>query len=93
MALKDIWEGIAYVAEEFALVPLNFLRDLELESWFAANTLNWIFMIIGSVAFGYWMKQLAIFNENKEENRSVVSHSFLAKGVQGNPEDNKNAKN
>ncbi len=83
MALKDIWNGIAYVVEEIAFLPLNFLRDLELESWFAANFLNWFFMLIGFVAFVYWMKQLKSFNDNNEENRKVVSHSFLAENVQG----------
>ena len=40
-------------------------------------------MFIAMAAFAYWMKQLNIFNENKEENRKVVSHSFLAENVQG----------
>lgn len=86
MALKDIWQAIAYVVEEFAFLPLNFLRELELTSWFAANILNWGFMLIGFVAFIYWMNQLKTFNENKEENRKVVSHSFLAEDVQGDKE-------
>ncbi len=81
--LKSIFEGIAFLFEEVLFLPFNFFRDLELESWFGANILNWGFMFIAMAAFAYWMKQLNIFNENKEENRKVVSHSFLAENVQG----------
>lgn len=80
--MKGFFEGIQSFVEGLALAPLDALRALELENWFAANIFNWLFMIIGSVAFVYWMKQLKGFNENKEENRSVVSHSFLAEDVQ-----------
>jgi len=80
--MKGLFEGIQSFVEGLALAPLDALRALELENWFAANTLNWIFMLIAMVAFVYWMKQLKGFNENKEENRSVVSHSFLAEDVQ-----------
>ena len=80
--MKGLFEGIQSFMEGVAMAPLNGLRALELENWFAANIFNWLFMIIGMIAFVYWMKQLKGFNENKEENRSVVSHSFLAEDVQ-----------
>jgi len=80
--MKGLFEGIQSFVEGFAMAPLNALRALELENWFAANIFNWLFMLVGMVAFVYWMKQLKGFNENKEENRSVVSHSFLAEDVQ-----------
>jgi hypothetical protein len=34
-------------------------------------------MLIGSVAFVYWMLQLKKFNDNKEEDTSSTSHSYL----------------
>ena len=80
--MKGLFEGIQSLVEGLALAPLDALRSLELENWFAANVFNWLFMLIGMVAFVYWMKQLKGYNENKEENRSVVSHSFLAEDVQ-----------
>ena len=42
--LKSIFEGIAFLFEEVLFLPFNFFRDLELESWFGANILNWGFM-------------------------------------------------
>jgi hypothetical protein len=50
---------------------------LELKSWFAANLINWGFMIICAVAIVYWCKQLAIFDEKGEENQDTTAHSFL----------------
>ena len=75
--MKDIFEGIQSFFEDFAFGPLNYLRDLELESWWLANILNWVFMIIAFVAFLYWMKQLKMFNDNNEEDRDPSAHSFL----------------
>lgn len=80
--MKKLLEGFQWFMENIALEPLNKLRSLELENWFAANLFNWAFMFIGIAAFVYWMKQLKSFNDNKEEQRNVVSHSFLAEDVQ-----------
>jgi len=75
--MKDFLYAIQDLFVNFLFKPLDFLRALELENWWAANTLNWIFMLIGFVAFVYWMKQLKIFNDNNEENKSISSHSYL----------------
>ena len=75
--MTDFFEGIQSFFEDFAFGPLNYLRDLELDSWWLANTLNWIFMIVAFVAFLYWMKQLKMFNDNNEEDRDPSAHSFL----------------
>ncbi|WP_010521398.1 DUF6341 family protein [Aquimarina agarivorans] len=80
--MKKFFEGFQYLMEEFAFAPLNALRTLELESWFGANILNWGFMLVGMAAFVYWMKQLKGFNDNNEERKYVVSHSFLAEDKQ-----------
>ncbi|WGU68507.1 hypothetical protein QIU19_00290 [Capnocytophaga canimorsus] len=50
---------------------------MELENWWTANLLNWIFIIIGFVFFIYWLGQLNKFNKNKEDRTDVVSHSFF----------------
>lgn len=75
--MKDFFEGIGSFFEDFAFEPLDYLRSLELDSWWLANLLNWVFMIIAVVAFLYWMKQLKIFNDNNEEDRDPSAHSFL----------------
>ena len=75
--MKDLFEGIAYLFEEILFIPFHWLRDLELDSWFLANIMNWIFMLIAFAAFLFWMKQLKKFNDNDEENRDQSAHSFL----------------
>lgn len=76
--MKDIFEGIQSFFEDFALAPLDYLRNLELDNWFLANLMNWIFMLIGIVAFAYWLKQLKKAKDNNEENTDSTSHSFLS---------------
>ena len=75
--MRDIFEGIQSFFEDFAFAPLDYLRNLELDSWWLANLLNWFFMIIAIAAFVYWMKQLKKFNDNNEENRESTAHSYL----------------
>lgn len=75
--MKDIFEGIAYLFEEILFVPLDALRSLELNSWWAANALNFIFILVGFVAFAFWMKQLKHYNDNNDDDRDPSAHSFL----------------
>lgn len=75
--MKDFFYGIQDFFVNVAFKPLDGLRALELENWWAANTVTWIFILIGFVALIYWMKQLSIFNANGEEDKSISSHSFL----------------
>ncbi len=75
--MKDFFEGIAWLFEEVLFIPLDALRELELNSWWAANAINFVFILIGLAAFFFWMKQLKKFNDNDEENRDPSAHSFL----------------
>jgi len=75
--MKDFFEGIAWLFEEILFLPFNLLRELELSSWFLANILNWVFVIIALAAFIFWMLQLKKFNDNDDENRDPTAHSFL----------------
>ncbi|SDW11749.1 DUF6341 family protein [Flavobacterium degerlachei] len=75
--MKAFFEGIQYLFVNILFAPLDFLRSLELSSWFVANTINWIFMIICAVAMVYWIKQLKIFEDNGEENQDTTAHSFF----------------
>ena len=75
--MKDFFEGIEYLFENILFYPLDALRELELDSWFLANILNWVFVIVGFLAFFYWMKQLKEFNDRNEENRDSTAHSYL----------------
>ncbi len=73
-------KDLVYAIQDFfmiVLAPLADLAELELTDWFAANTINWLFILIGFVAMLYWLKQLKIFNDEGTEKRDVVSHSFF----------------
>jgi hypothetical protein len=66
--MKDFFEGIASLFQDFLFIPFNILRrDLQPESWLAANGLNFVFLLIGFVFFAYWMMQLKSFNEDTSD--------------------------
>jgi hypothetical protein len=75
--MKDFFEAIASFFVDILFIPFDALRALELENWTSANIINWILMLVGFVAFFYWMKELKKFNDNNEENRDPTAHSFL----------------
>jgi hypothetical protein len=75
--MKSFFEGIANLFVNVLFAPLDALRALELENWWSANFLNWIFMAICAAAIVYWVLQLKKFNDNNEEDKSVTSHSYL----------------
>ena len=75
--MKDFFYGIQDLFVNGLFAPLDYLRSLELTSWFSANMMSWIFMTIGSVAFVYWMIQLSKYNKSGEEDKSVTAHSYL----------------
>ena len=75
--MKDFFYAIQDLFVNVLFAPLDALRALELENWWAANFMNWLFMLVGLVAFIYWMGQLKKFNNNNEEDKSISSHSYL----------------
>ena len=77
--MRAFFEGIQWFFENIMFLPLNFFRNLELSNWFAANTINWIFMIIGAVAMVYWVLQLKLHKDNNDEYQDTTAHSFLTK--------------
>jgi hypothetical protein len=75
--MSDFFYAIQDLFVNVLFAPFDALRALELENWVAANVVNWILMIIGFVAFGYWMLQLKKYNDNNEEDKSISAHSYL----------------
>ncbi len=75
--MKDLFYAIQDLFVNVLFSPLDAMRALELDNWWLANLISWVFIIIAIVAMLYWMKQLKIFNDNNEEDKSVSSHSFL----------------
>lgn len=68
--MTDFFRGIQTLFEDFLFIPLDFLRNLQLDSWWIANLINFTFLIIGMLAFGYWLKQLKHFQDEEKENAS-----------------------
>jgi hypothetical protein len=75
--MKDFFYGIQDLFVDVLFAPYDGLRALELESWFSANFMSWVFTAIGFVAFVYWMIQLKKYSDNNEEDKSVSAHSYL----------------
>jgi hypothetical protein len=75
--MKDFFYAIQDLFVNVLFAPFDALRALELDNWWSANIMSWLFTIIGLVAFVYWMLQLKKFNDNNEEDKSITSHSYL----------------
>jgi hypothetical protein len=75
--MKAFFEGINDLFVDILFAPLDFLRSLELGSWFLANAINWIFMIICAAAMVYWIMELKKHEDNGEENQDTTAHSFF----------------
>lgn len=77
MTWKGVFEGIQSIAEDVLFIPYNMLRAIELDNWWLANIVSWTLMLVGFVAFIYWMGQLKKYDDNDEEDKTSTSHSFL----------------
>jgi len=75
--MKDFFYAIQDLFVNVLFAPFDALRALELENWFGANTVSWIFIAIGFIAMLYWLGQLRISDNNNEEDKSVSAHSYL----------------
>ena len=75
--MKDFFYAIQDLFVDYLFWIFDEFRILELENWFAANTVSWVFLIIGFVALLYWMNKLKMVNDNNEEDKSISSHSYL----------------
>lgn len=70
----DFWHGIQYLFEEILFVPLDWLRNLQFDSWWLANMVSWVFLLTAAAAFIYWMKRLDDFHDDEKENASHSAH-------------------
>jgi EamA domain-containing membrane protein RarD len=75
--MKAFFEGIQSLFVDFLFAPYDFFRQMEPNSWFGANIINWLLMIICAIATVYWIKQLKLHEDSGEENQDTTAHSFL----------------
>ncbi|SHG59124.1 DUF6341 family protein [Flagellimonas flava] len=73
--MSKFFYGIEDLFVNYLFAPYDVFRFME--NWWSSNLVNWVFAIIGFVAMVYWMKELKIFNDNGEEDKSISSHSYL----------------
>lgn len=73
--MKKFFEAIQSLFEDVLFAPLDAFRFME--SWWAANIVNWLLFIVGFAAMVYWILQLKKFNDNNEEDKDVTAHSYL----------------
>ena len=76
--MTAFFKGIEFFFVKILFFPMDLLRFLELDNWWLANFITWIFVIICCVATWYWMKQLKIFKDNNEDDQDTTAHSFLS---------------
>lgn len=77
--MKTICDITQWLFENIFFLLHDFLRGLELKTWFGANLINGIFMAICAYYMVYWIKQLNLHKENGEEFQDTSAHSFLTK--------------
>ena len=75
--MKDLFYAIQDLFVNVLFWPFDKLREIQLDSWWDANAVSLILIVIGIVAFVYWMIQLKSINDNNEEDKSVTAHSYL----------------
>lgn len=73
--MRAFFEGIADLFVNHLFAPFDFFRLMG--SWWASNSVNWIFAVAGFVAMLYWLRQLRVFEQRGEEDHSITAHSYL----------------
>lgn len=72
---RSLFEGIEDLFVNSLFWPYDLLRSLD--SWWVANIVSWILILIGAAAFVYWMLQLKQYSASGEEDKSITSHTYL----------------
>ena len=72
--MKDFFHTIEDLFVNVLFLPLDALRELQQSSWFLANMISWIFILIGMVAFIYWMMKLKEYDEDTSYHHDYDHH-------------------
>ena len=75
--MTKFFYGIGDLFTNYLLLPFDALMALELDNWWLSNIFSWILILIAMAGFVYWMLELKKFEDNKEEDKSISSHSYL----------------
>ncbi|WP_397445048.1 hypothetical protein [Polaribacter sp. R77954] len=73
MIVSNIFRWIGSLFTDVLFLPFKWLR-LELATadlgWWLSNGVNWLFLLVLLVLFGYWMKQSKKFLDEGTEDRA-----------------------
>jgi len=73
MIASNIFRWIGSLFTDILFLPFKWLR-LELATadlgWWLSNGVNWLFLLVLLVLFGYWMKQSKTFLDEGTEDRA-----------------------
>ena len=75
--MKDFFYAIENLFVNYFFIPFDALREIGDYNWWLANIMVWIFLLIGTTAFTYWMIQLKKFDDNEEEDKTITAHDYL----------------
>lgn len=70
MTALNIFKWIGELFTEILFAPFEFLRlggDL---NWWLSNGINWLFVLVGFVLLGYWMKESLKFKREGTEDKA-----------------------
>lgn len=76
--MRAFFEALGSLFTDFLFLPMDLFRALELENWWIANIITWVFILICCAATWYWIKQLQIFKERNDDDQDTTAHSFLS---------------
>ena len=76
--MRAFFEALQFLFEKILFAPMNLFRAMELNNWWLANIITWIFIIICCAATWYWIKQLQLFKANNDDDQDTTAHSFLS---------------
>lgn len=66
MLTLGFFELLGKFFENVLFLPYDFFR-LVTTNWWTSSLINWIFLIIGFIAFFYWMGQMAMYKRQGKE--------------------------
>lgn len=56
MTVNSIFAAIEFFFTEVLFFPFEYIRTMD--NWWIQNFMNFLFILIGFIAFGYWLNQM-----------------------------------
>ena len=73
--MRAFFEGIGDLFVNGLFWPYDYFRFME--NWWTSNAVNWLFVLLGTIAMIYWLLELKKFSDSGEEDKTITAHSYL----------------